>query len=72
MRMFRVLLVLGTILFISTFSTFSWVVPTPDDWLGFTFGSRTNERIETDPTGVPEPVSLLLLPCVLGSSASDI
>lgn len=49
----------GTIQFIGTFSTFSWVVPTPENWHGFTFGIRTTERIE--PTPVPEPASLLLL-----------
>jgi hypothetical protein len=51
----------GTIQFIGTFSTFSWVVPTPEFWHGFTFGIRTTERIEPDPTAVPEPASLLLL-----------
>jgi hypothetical protein len=52
----------GTIQFIGTFSTFSWEVPTPENWHGFTFGIRTTERIEpTPPTAVPEPASLLLL-----------
>jgi hypothetical protein len=49
----------GTIQFIGTFSTFSWTVPTPEYWHGFTFGIRTTERIEPTPT--PEPVTLLLL-----------
>ncbi|MEO5742795.1 MAG: PEP-CTERM sorting domain-containing protein, partial [Vicinamibacterales bacterium] len=51
----------GTIQFIGTFNTFSWVVPTPENWHGFTFGIRTTERIEPGPTPVPEPASLLLL-----------
>ncbi|MEA2700003.1 MAG: hypothetical protein QOI66_4274 [Myxococcales bacterium] len=36
----------GTIRFIGTFSTFSWTVPTPESWHGFTFAIRTTERIE--------------------------
>ena len=36
----------GTIQFIGTFSTFSWVVPTPESWHGFTFGIRTTEALE--------------------------
>lgn len=48
----------GTIQFIGTFSTFSWTVPTPEYWHGFTFGIRTTEALE--PTGVPEPASLAL------------
>ncbi len=43
----------GTIQFIGTFSTFTWVVPTPETWHGFTFGIRTTEAIE--PTPAPEP-----------------
>lgn len=50
----------GTIQFIGTFSTFSWTVPTPESWHGFTFGIRTTEALE--PTnGVPEPGSLALI-----------
>ena len=45
----------GTIQFIGTFSTFTWVVPTPETWHGFTFGIRTTEAIE--PT-IPEPATL--------------
>ena len=52
----------GTIQFIGTFSTFSWVVPTPENWHGFTFGIRTTEAIEPGPgpSPVPEPASLAL------------
>jgi hypothetical protein len=49
----------GTIQFIGTFSTFSWTVPTPESWHGFTFGIRTTEAIE--PTHVPETASTLAL-----------
>ena len=50
----------GTIQFIGTYSSFSWTVPDPEFWHGFTFGIRTTERIE--PTqSVPEPASLALL-----------
>jgi len=45
----------GTIQFIGTFDTFSWTVPTPENWHGFTFGIRTTEAIEPS---VPEPTSL--------------
>jgi len=48
----------GTIQFIGTFSTFTWVVPTPENWHGFTFGIRTTEAIE--PTPAPEPAALAL------------
>jgi hypothetical protein len=52
----------GTIQFIGTFDSFSWTVPTPDQWHGFTFGIRTTPRIEPDPdTNVPEPATLALL-----------
>lgn len=53
----------GTIQFIGTFSTFSWTVPTPENWHGFTFGIRTTEALE--PTGVPEPASLALVGAAL-------
>ena len=43
----------GTIQFIGTFSVFSWTVPTPEAWHGFTFGIRTTEAIE--PTPLPAP-----------------
>lgn len=35
----------GTIRFLGTFSTFSWTVPTPEWWHGFTFGIRTTEAL---------------------------
>lgn len=38
----------GTIRFTGTFSTFSWTVPTPEGWHGFTFGIRTTSRIEPE------------------------
>jgi hypothetical protein len=44
----------GTIQFIGTFSTFTWQVPTPESWHGFTFGIRTTEAIEPTPNGVPD------------------
>jgi len=49
----------GTIQFIGTFSTFTWVVPTPENWHGFTFGIRTTLAIEPNP--VPEPSALALV-----------
>ena len=49
----------GTIQFIGTFSTFEWIVPTPETWHGFTFGIRTTEAIE--PTPAPEPATLAVL-----------
>ena len=44
----------GTIRFIGTFSTFSWTVPLPEFWHGFTFGIRTTERIEPTDAGVAD------------------
>jgi MYXO-CTERM domain-containing protein len=41
----------GTIQFIGTYSTFSWTVPTPEYWHGFTFGIRTTEALEPTPDG---------------------
>jgi hypothetical protein len=58
----------GTIQFLGTFDTFSWVVPTPEFWHGFTFGIRTTERIEPT-TPVPEPASLLLMAGGLAAGA---
>jgi PEP-CTERM motif-containing protein len=52
----------GTIQFVGTFPSFSWTVPTPENWHGFTFGIRTTLALEPDPTnGVPAPTSLALL-----------
>jgi hypothetical protein len=51
----------GTIQFIGTFATFSWVAPTSEFWHGFTFGIRTTERLEPSPPSVPEPATLALL-----------
>ena len=50
----------GTIQFIGTFSTFTWTVPTPENWHGFTFGIRTTEAIEPTVT-IPEPGGIALL-----------
>ena len=58
----------GTLQFLGTFSTFSWVVPTPENWHGFTFGIRTTERIEPNP--IPEPASMLLLVSGLAAGAA--
>lgn len=49
----------GTIQFIGTFSTFSWTVPTPENWHGFTFGIRTTEALEPTPNTVPDTASTL-------------
>ncbi len=54
----------GTIQFIGTFTTFSWIVPTPENWHGFTFGIRTTPRIEPE-NPVPEPATLALLGAAL-------
>lgn len=48
----------GTIQFIGTFSVFSWTVPTPEAWHGFTFGIRTTEAIEPSP--IPAPGALAI------------
>jgi len=57
----------GTIQFIGTYTTFSWTVPDPEYWHGFTFGIRTTERLEPTPTGVPEPGTLGLMGIALGA-----
>lgn len=55
----------GTIQFIGTYSTFSWTVPDPEYWHGFTFGIRTTEQLEpTSP--VPEPEAYVMLLAGLG------
>jgi len=53
----------GTLQFLGTYSTFSWTVPDPEYWHGFTFGIRTTERLEpTPPTSpLPEPASMALM-----------
>ena len=51
----------GTIQFIGTFSEFSWTVPTPENWHGFTFGIRTTEAIEPTPASEPAAIGLLAL-----------
>ena len=51
----------GVIQFIGTYSTFSWTVPDPEYWHGFTFGIRTTENLEPDPKPVPEPPILALV-----------
>ncbi len=51
----------GTIQFIGTFSKFSWVVPNPETWHGFTFGIRTTlaqEPTPPPPTPTPTPIPL--------------
>lgn len=53
----------GTIRFNGTFATFSWEVPVPETWHGFTFGIRTTEAIEPD--AVPLPASLWMALSVL-------
>ena len=35
----------GTIKFLGTYSTFSWTVPTPETWHGFTFAIRTSQAL---------------------------
>jgi hypothetical protein len=55
----------GTIQFIGTYSTFSWTVPDPESWHGFTFGIRTTERIEPTPA-IPEPETYAMLLAGLG------
>jgi hypothetical protein len=51
----------GTIQFIGTYTTFSWTVPDPEYWHGFTFGIRTTEHLEpTSPVPEPETYAMLL------------
>jgi hypothetical protein len=39
------------------YNTFSWTVPDPENWHGFTFGIRTTEALEPTPpvAAIPEP-----------------
>ncbi len=46
----------GTLQFIGTYTTFSWTVPNPEYWHGFTFGIRTTQALE--PVPVPAAVWL--------------
>lgn len=55
----------GTIRFNGTYSTFSWTVPDPENWHGFTFGIRTTERLEPTPA-VPEPETYAMMLAGLG------
>jgi hypothetical protein len=41
----------GTIQFIGTFASFSWTVPKPEVWHGFTFAIRTTEALEPPDAG---------------------
>lgn len=43
----------GTIRFLGTFDTFSWTVPSPEYWHGYTFGIRTSEAL-AEPVTVDE------------------
>ncbi|HET9976237.1 MAG TPA: PEP-CTERM sorting domain-containing protein [Burkholderiaceae bacterium] len=63
----------GTLQFLGTFSTFSWTVPTPEQWHGFTFGIRTTTAIEPEPpTGASEPATLALFgAALLGCAAAS-
>lgn len=58
----------GTIKFNGTYNTFSWTVPDPEYWHGFTFGIRTTERLEPTPpvAAVPEPETYAMLMAGLG------
>lgn len=47
----------GTIQFLGTFQTFSWVITDPETWHGFTFGIRTTEALEP-PAEEASPVSV--------------
>lgn len=55
----------GTIKFLGTYSTFSWTVPDPENWHGFTFGIRTTEALEPT-TPIPEPETYAMMLAGLG------
>ncbi|HVF64789.1 MAG TPA: PEP-CTERM sorting domain-containing protein [Casimicrobiaceae bacterium] len=59
----------GTIQFVGTFGNFSWTVPTPENWHGFTFAIRTTPRIEPPNGKVSEPATLTLLAIAIGALA---
>lgn len=53
----------GTIQFDGIFSTFSWEVPRPENWHGFTFGVRTTLELEPEPVpGPDDPATIIPLP----------
>jgi hypothetical protein len=59
----------GTIKFNGTYSTFSWTVPDPEYWHGFTFGIRTTEALEPTPppvAAIPEPETYAMMLAGLG------
>ena len=59
----------GVIQFLGNYSTFSWTVPDPEYWHGFTFGIRTTEALEPTPptvSPVPEPETYAMLLTGLG------
>jgi hypothetical protein len=58
----------GTIKFNGTYSTFSWTVPDPEVWHGFTFGIRTTEALEPTPpvAAIPEPETYAMMLAGLG------
>lgn len=56
----------GTIQFVGTYATFSWTVPTPESWHGFTFGIRTTLALDPD-AGPPDAGQ----PDAAGDAAGD-
>jgi len=56
----------GVIQFIGTYTEFSWTVPDPEYWHGFTFGIRTTEALEPTIPAVPEPEIYAMLSIGLG------
>jgi hypothetical protein len=58
----------GTIKFNGTYNTFSWTVPDPENWHGFTFGIRTTEALEPTPpvAAIPEPETYAMMLAGLG------
>jgi MYXO-CTERM domain-containing protein len=61
----------GTIQFLGTFSTFSWTVPTPETWHGFTFGIRTTLALDPE-AGAPDAgTDSAVVDAALDSAALD-